>query len=209
MRVTIGTNSIDSSARYGVLNGLQAMRRVLGTHRWTVSFDDIVAADVLLLVGTNITESNPITGLKVKEAVKQRGAALVTIEALEPAIDTISNIVNLSLHHFCVPATHMRDTILGLFKAVVEQNLVQPDLMQRQPAYVSAVTRALQQISWQDLQAVTGTDTACFTDAAKVLAGGRRVVILAGQVLLRSERGYSGSLNLLDLLILTGKLDQP
>jgi formate dehydrogenase alpha subunit len=52
-------------------------------------------------------------------------------------------------------------------------------------------------------------DRASFTDAAKVLAGGRRVVILAGQGLLRSEQGYSGSLNLLDLLLLTGKLDQP
>jgi formate dehydrogenase alpha subunit len=209
MRVTIGTNSIDSSARYGHMNGLQAMRRVQGTHRWTVSFDDIVDADVLLLVGTNITESNPITGLKVKEAVKKHGATLVTIETLEPAIDTISNVANLSLHHFCVPATYMRNTILGLMKAVVEQNLVQPDLIQRQPAYVNAVTCALHEISWQDLQAATGIDTASLTDAAKVLAGGRRVVVLAGQVLLRSEHGYSGSLNLLDLLLLTGKLDQP
>ncbi len=209
MRVTIGTNSIDSSARYGHLNGLHALRRVQGTHRWTISFDDILAADVLLLVGTNITESNPITGLKVKEAVKKGGATLVTIEALEPALDTISNIANLSTHHFGVPAAHMQNAILGLSKAVVEQNLVPADLRQRQPAYLGALTHALQQISWQDLQAATGIDTASFIAAAKVLAGGRRVVVLAGQVLLRSERGYSGSLNLLDLLILTGKLDQP
>ncbi len=209
MRVTIGTNSIDSSARYGHMNGLQAMRRVQGTHRWTVSFDDIVAADILLLVGTNITESNPITGLKVKEAVKKHGATLVTIETLEPAIDTISNIATLSSHHFCVPSTQMRNTILGLLKAVVEQNLVQLDLTQRQPAYVSAVTRALEQIAWPDLCAATGTDTTAFTDAAKVLAGGQRVLILAGQGLLRSENGYTGSLDLLDLLLLLGKLDQP
>ncbi|HSA62909.1 MAG TPA: NADH-quinone oxidoreductase subunit NuoG [Nitrospiraceae bacterium] len=209
MRVTIATNNIDSSARYGHLNGLQAMRRVQGTHRWTVGFDDIAAADVLLLVGTNITESNPITGLKVKEAVKKRGAALVTIEAVEPSIDTLSNIANLSRHHFSVPATHMRNAILGLLKAVVEQSLVQPDLLQRQPAYVNAVTRALLDISWEDVQASTRADTASFTDAAKVLAGGRRLVILAGQSLLRSEQGYSGSLDLFDLLLLTGKLDQP
>ena len=52
---------------------MQALRRVQGTHRWTVAFEDIVAADVLLLVGTNITEANPITGLKVKE-VRAGGA---------------------------------------------------------------------------------------------------------------------------------------
>ena len=72
MRVVIGTNNLDSSARYGHMNGVQAMRRVQGTHRWTVTFEDIVEADVLLLVGTSITETNPVTGLRVKEAVKKR-----------------------------------------------------------------------------------------------------------------------------------------
>jgi formate dehydrogenase alpha subunit len=48
------------------------MRRVQGTHRWTVTFEDIVEADVLLLVGTSITETNPAAGLRVKEAVKKR-----------------------------------------------------------------------------------------------------------------------------------------
>ncbi|MDH4096778.1 MAG: NADH-quinone oxidoreductase subunit NuoG [Nitrospira sp.] len=209
MRVVIGTNDIDSSARYGHLNGMQAMRRVQGTHRWTVSFDDIAAADVLLLVGTNITESNPITGLRVKEAVKKRGATLVTIEALEPSIEAISNIANLSLHHFCVPAPRIGSAVLGLLKALVEQNLAQPDLARQQPAYVRAVTEALGQISWQDVQAVAGGDAAAYAAAAKVLAGGQRVVVLAGQSLLRSPDGHSGSLNLLDLLLLIGKLDQP
>lgn len=209
MRVVIGTNNIDSSARYGHLNGLQAMRRVQGTYRWTVSFDDIVGADVLVLIGTNITESNPITGLKVKEAVKKHGAKLITIEALEPAIETISNIANLSLHHLCVPAPHIPDAVLGLLKALVEKQAVQPDLLKRHPVFVNAVTHALQQIAWEDLRRSTGTDRAAFVDAVNILSSGQRVVVLAGQGLLRGTRGYAGSLNLLDLLLLSGKLDQP
>jgi len=71
MRGVIGTNKIDSSARYGYINGARALNRVQGIPRWTIANEDIVAADTLLLVGTNVTETNPITGLKVKEAVKQ------------------------------------------------------------------------------------------------------------------------------------------
>ncbi|MBH0189335.1 MAG: NADH-quinone oxidoreductase subunit NuoG [Nitrospira sp.] len=209
MRVVIGTNNIDSSARYGHLNGIQAMRRIQGTHRWTVSFEDITSTDVVLLVGTNITESNPITGLKVKEAVKKRGARLVTIEALEPSIEPISNIANLSSHHFCVPSPRMGNAVLGLLKALIEHNLVHPELAPQHPAYVRAVTERLGQISWQDMQAATGSTAAAFADAAKVLAAGRRVIVLAGQGLLRSADGHHGSLNLLDLLLLIGKLDQP
>ena len=209
LRVAVGTNHIDSSARYGHVNGLYAMQLVQGTHRWTVTFDDILDADVLLLIGTNITETNPITGLKVKEAVKKRRATLITIESLEPVIGTISNIATLSQHHFRTLPSDMPTSILGLLKAIIEQNLIQPNLMQQYPAYVGAVTSALQEVSWQDLQATTGIKSDAFVEAAKVLAAGRRVVVLAGQQLLRSERGYSGSLSLLDLLLLTGKLDQP
>ncbi len=209
LRVAVGTNHIDSSARYGHVNGLQAMQLVQGTHRWTVTFDDILDADVLLLVGTNITETNPITGLKVKEAVKKRRATLITIESLEPVVDTMSNIANLSHHHFRIPTGNTHYGILGLVKAVVEQNLAHPDLAQRYPAYLNAITSALQGISWKDLQAATGIEPDSFARAAKVAAGARRVVILAGQLLLRSEHGYSGCLTLLDLLLLTGKLDDP
>lgn len=209
LRVVVGTNHIDSSARYGHVNGLHAMQLVQGTHRWTVTFDDILEADVLLLVGTNITETNPITGLKVKEAVKKRQATLITIESLEPVIDTMSNIANLAHHHFRVPTGETHLAILGLVKAVVDQNLTQPDLAQRYPAYLNAIMSALQQTSWPDLQSATGIEPASFMAAAKTAASARRIVILAGQLLLRSEHGYNGCLTLLDFLLLTGKLDQP
>ena len=209
MRLTIGTNNLDSSARYGHINGIQAMRRVQGTHRWTVTFEDITQADVLLLVGTNITEANPITGLKVKEAVKKHETTLLTIEALQPAIGTISNITNLSQQHLCVAPPQFGAAVLGLLKAVVEGNHIDSTLRQRASDYVSAVSQAVQQLSWDDLALSTGASRESFARMAASVAGGRRVVALAGQTLLRSQGAYGNCLNLLDLLLLTGKLTTP
>jgi NADH-quinone oxidoreductase chain G len=206
MRLTIGTNNLDSSARYGHVNGVQAMRLVQGTHRWTVTFEDIVQADVLLLVGTNITETNPITALKIKEAVKKHDATLLTIEAIQPAIGTISNISNLSRHHVCVAPSQFGGAVLGLLKAVVEGNHIDNTVRQRAPDYVSALSQAVQQLAWDDLILCTGEPRESFVQMAASLAGGRRVVALAGQILLRSQGGYGICLNLLDLLLLTGKL---
>jgi formate dehydrogenase alpha subunit len=206
MRLTIGTNNLDSSARYGHVNGVQAMRLVQGTHRWTVTFEDITQADVLLLVGTNITEANPITGLRVKEAVKKHEATLLTIEAIQPAIGTISNISNLSQQHFCVAPSQFGAAVLGLLKAAVENNHVDSTIRQRAPDYVSAVSQAVQQLTWNDLALSTGISRESFAHMAASVAGGRRVVALAGQLLLRTQGGYGICLNLLDLLLLTGKL---
>src|SRR5262245_14597044 len=206
MRVTIGTNNLDSSARYGHINGVQAMQLVQGTHRWTVTFEDIVQADVLLLVGTNITEGNPITGLKVKEAVKKHDATLLTIEAIQPAVGTISNITNLSQQHFCVAPSQFGAAVLGLLKAVVEGDHIDSTIRQRAPAYVSAISDAVQQLAWDDLTLNTGISHESFVQMAVSVAGGLRVVVLAGQNLLRNQGGYGICLNLLDLLLLSGKL---
>src|SRR5262249_32812137 len=147
---------LDSSARYGHVNGVHALRRVQGTHRWTVTLEDILDADVLLLVGTNITETNPVTGLKVKEAVKKGHATLLTIDSMQPAIGTISNIATLAHQHLCVGPTQLGNAVLGLLKAVIEETLVDATLGQRAPAYLGAITQALQAIPWQELTAATG-----------------------------------------------------
>jgi NADH-quinone oxidoreductase chain G len=208
MRLVIGTNNLDSSARYGHLNAVQAMRRVQGTHRWTVTFEDIVAADVVLLVGTSITETNPIVGLRVKEAVKKRQARLLTLEATEPGIDSISNITNLAHQHVGVPTAQFGDALLGLLKAVVDGRYVDPSLQTRAAEYVTTVSEALGQLQWSDLEATTGVGRDRFLEMAAVIAQGRRVVALAGQDLLRSTGGYGACLNLLDVLLLTGKLSE-
>jgi NADH-quinone oxidoreductase chain G len=209
MRVAIGTNNVDSSARYGHLNGIQAMRRVLGTHRWTVTYEDITQADVILLVGTNLTETNPITGLKVKEAVKKHQARLFTIESIQPAIGTISNITNLADQHVCALPPQFGSAILGLLKAIVEGRHTDSTLQNQAPDYVTALSQALEALSWQNLEAVAGTTRESFETMAAGISKGRRVVVLAGQELLRSGAGYPACMDLLDLLLLTGKLSQP
>src|SRR5437867_2457301 len=209
MRLAIGSNRIDSSARYGHINGVRALRRVQGTHRWSVTFEDIVAADVLLLVGTNVTETNPITGLKVKEAVKKRGATLLTIESLVPAVGTISNITNLATHHVSAHPDQFGNIVLGLVKAVVEEGLVDQALAQRAGSYVQAISEAVRACPWPAIEEATGATSSTLKETARAFAAAARTVILVGQDVLRAPRGSGIATNLLDLLLLTGKHGQP
>jgi formate dehydrogenase alpha subunit len=82
-------------------------------------------------------------------------------------------------------------------------------LRQRASDYVSAVSQAVQQLSWDDLVLSTGASRESFAHMAASVAGGRRVVAVAGQTLLRGPGGYGICVNLLDLLLLTGKLATP
>ena len=71
MRLAVGTNNIDSAARYGYINAISAIKQVIGNKRFEASLSDIADADVILAIGTNITEVNPIAGLKVRAAAKR------------------------------------------------------------------------------------------------------------------------------------------
>ncbi|HEY5626498.1 MAG TPA: NADH-quinone oxidoreductase subunit NuoG, partial [Nitrospira sp.] len=209
MRVAIGTNNLDSSARYGHINAVQAMHRVQGTHRWSVTYEDLTKADALLLVGTNITETNPIAGLKVKEAVKKHGARLFAIESIQPAIGTISNITNLAERHVCTLPAQYGHAVIGLLKALVEGAQIDPTIQKQSPEYVAAISQAAARHSWPDIEGATGATREVFAQMAAGLAKARRVIVLGGQDLLRSSGGYAVSLNLLDLLLLLGKLSAP
>ena len=209
MRQVIGTNRIDSGARYGHIRGVQALMRVQGTHRWTIAFEDIAAADTLLLVGTNITETSPVTGLRVKEAVKKRQATLVTMETLQPAVDTLSNIANLATQHFLTYPGQYRHTVIGLIKAVLEQGLVDTAVRQQAPAFVERLTAAVRELPWESLEAATGQTRSQWIASAQTMAAAKRLVILMGNGILRHPQGQHIATNLLDLLILLGKIDKP
>ena len=206
MRVVVGTNQIDSSARYGHINGVRALRRVQGTHRWTVRYEDMAQADTIMLVGTNVNEANPITALHVKQAVKQGGAQLITLESFLPVRSTVSNIATLSRHHLTVTSGQFAAAILGLVKAVVESDLVHEDITKQAPEFVQTIRTNVAKVSWQAIQEQSGLSQEDIEAAARAYSQAERAVVLVGRDVLRSLGGEGLVTNLMDLQILTGHL---
>lgn len=204
MRGVIGTNHIDSSARYGYINGVKALQRVQGNHRWTITFDDIVDADTVLLVGTNITEANPITALKVKHAIKHNAAKLITLETAIPAFATVSNITTLATHHLTVLPGDFDVAVLGLIKALAEQNLIDERISGRASEFARTIVAEVEKVSWQEIQQTIGLSSDQLKSAARTLKQAQRLVVLAGQGVLRAVGGEGIVTNLLDLVILAG-----
>ena len=204
MRLAIGSNHLDSSARYGHVNAVEALRRVQGTNRWTVSYEDILQADALLLIGTQITFANPIVGLKVKEAVKKHDAKLLTIETGLRSVETTSNIVNLSSVHLPVAFDRHAEAVQGLIKALFDENLMDSGLESRSADFVAKTKAIISASPYPD-----GIDASTLRAIAKAFAAAKRGVIIVGQDLLQAPGGYQAMTNLTDFLLLLGKLTQP
>tara|TARA_B100000315_G_scaffold172495_1_gene160979 strand:- start:13045 stop:15708 length:2664 start_codon:yes stop_codon:yes gene_type:complete len=208
MRMSVGTNQVDSSVRYGHINAAMAMETVQGTTRWLITYEDIVKAHTILLLGTRITETNPIVGLKVKEAVKKGGAKLITIESTVPVVQTISNITNLSSLHLQANPLAYGAVIQGMIYAVLAEGLVNEETRDRYPQYIERLKQATMSFSLRDCAQVAWVSDDQIKTAATVFSESPNGIVLVGQGVLRSPGAFETVLNVFDLLLLTGKLNQ-
>src|SRR5256712_13417391 len=80
-------------------------------------YEQITKANVLLLIGTDITETNPIDSLRVKEAIRVYGAQVIV------ATSRLTNIAKLASHPLPIAAGGERWVIPALVKAAVGEGL--------------------------------------------------------------------------------------
>ncbi|TAL10229.1 MAG: 4Fe-4S dicluster domain-containing protein [Nitrospirae bacterium] len=203
MRAAIGTAHVDSSARYGHLNFTRALQQAAGIGRMMNGYEQITKANVLLLIGTDITETNPIAGLRVKEALRVYGAQVLV------AASRMTNIAKLATHPLPIAAGSEGWVIKALVKAVVEEDLVEEAAVAAAPEAFAALKQAVAGLSWELLAARTGLSREAAVEAARLYAEAPRAVILCAEGVTRQADGYANVLNLVDLAWVTGKLAKP
>ncbi len=203
MRAVLGTNQLDSSARYGHVNFVRAMRQALGVSRGTADSEDITKAKAILVIGSNITETNPVAAIRVKEAIRVYRAQVVVVDAIT------SNIAKLSSHPMLIKPGTEGLFVQGLVKAVLEQDLVDTDVVNQHPQAFAALKQAAASLSLPRIAEMTGATVDQIVAAATIYAESPRSVIIIGEGIVRRTGGYRDVLNLFDLAWVTGKLMQP
>ncbi len=198
----LGTNHIDSSARFGRINAVRALQRVFGTTR-VGRYEEILQADLILSIAGDMAQSNPIVALKVKEAVKRRGAKLIAIDPYSDLSDPYrSHIPRLAANspgslHVGIHPFSEGSAILGLVKALARES--------GGGAFSSALARATDRISWPQIEAATGVNADLFRRIAGLLCSAQRAVLLFGRSITDSASGYRETMNLLDALLLSAE----
>jgi formate dehydrogenase alpha subunit len=203
MREVIGTPHVDSGARYGYMNAARALSSAFGTMR-QVRYEDIVNADVILSFAGDMTETNPICAIKVKEAVRKKGAKLIAIDSFNTARDTYkSHLPHMAHRHLSVRMGEEGWVILGLLKVLSEKPLANERIG---PDDIQKINKAVSDLSFYTIERMSGIREAAIREAAALYAGASRGVLIIGRAILRSKNGYQNSLNLSDLAILAGQV---
>ncbi|MGH7231699.1 MAG: molybdopterin-dependent oxidoreductase [Nitrospiraceae bacterium] len=203
MRVAIGTNQLDSSARYGHINFVRAMQQALGVGRMMNDWEDITKAKAILLVGSNITETNPLTAVRVKDAIRIYQSQVIVVDSAQ------TNIAKLASHPMMVRPGTEGLFVQGLVKSVIDRDLVDAETTAKHPEAFLALKQAVSALSLDTIAAETGIAVDRIHEAAAIFAETPRAVILCAEGIVRRPGGYERVLNLIDLAWITGKLGRP
>ncbi|MDR4496080.1 MAG: molybdopterin-dependent oxidoreductase [Nitrospirales bacterium] len=202
MRHAIGTNHVDSSARYGHINFVRALTHTVGVTRTMNTSEEINKAKAILIVGANITETNPVASLRVKAALSVYKAQTIVVDSAQ------TNIAKLASHPIMVNPGTEGVYVQGLVKSVIEQDLIDEETTGIYPQALAALKQAANEVSLETVSTLTGVDIDQIHETAKIFAEASRSVIICGEGVLRQFGGYHHMLNLVDLAWLTGKLDR-
>jgi len=200
MRTVIGTNNLDSSARYGHVNFVRAVHHALGLHRTMNTSADITKATAILVVGSNITETNPVASLRIKAALGTYKASVIVVDSMQ------TNLAKLASHPIMVKPGTEGVLVKGLVKSVLDQDLVDSDVTGQAPPAFDALKQAANAISLEAVAQQTGIAVEQINEIAKIFAEASRSIILCGEGIVRQHDGYNNVLNLVDLAWVTGKL---
>ncbi|MCZ6801296.1 MAG: molybdopterin-dependent oxidoreductase [Nitrospirae bacterium] len=203
MRTVIGTNHVDSSARYGHLNFVRAVQHSLNIGRMMNTSADISRAKAILLVGSNITETNPVASLRVKAALGTYKSQLIVVDSAH------TNIAKLASHPMLVKPGTEGLFVQGLVKTVLDQDLVDNSSTDQHPDAFAALKQAASAVSLENIAKQTGIAVEQIQEAARIFAEAPRAIIICGEGIVRQSNGYHNVLNLVDLAWVTGKLNQP
>lgn len=203
MRTVFGSNHLDSSARYGHMNFVHASRHALGFGRTPNDWEDLTKAKSILVIGANITETNPLTAVRIKEAIRVYKAQVVVFDS------TVTNIGKLASHPFLIKPGTEGWVIDGLVKATIDQDLVDEITTGKHPKAYEALKAAVAGLSLDQIAAYTGVSVEAYREIAAIMAEGPRSIFLCAEGIVRRPDGYQNVLKLIDLAWITGKLGKP
>jgi formate dehydrogenase major subunit len=120
MRCVVGSNHIDNCARVCHSATVTGMMDTIGASAATNSIQDLDLAKLVLVVGANPTESHPVVGARIKQAVG-RGAALIVIDPRRTELARLADL-HLQLH----PGTNVA-LLNGLGHILIQEGLIDQD----------------------------------------------------------------------------------
>ncbi len=196
-RGVLGTDNLDTSARFYQAPTLHAMSLQLGWAAATASLTDIEQADVLLVVGSNAKEQTAKAGSYLIWAA-HHGKKLVVVDPRET-----------ELSHFAVQHLRPKPATDVVWINALCNWLIRSNRQAAEARGVNALAKELESYSLPAAASACGVGQEELERLAALVGDADRLLVLYGDGLTQQASGCEAVKGLINLVILTGNLGKP
>ena len=197
-RAVIGTNNIDNCSRYCQTPASKGLSRTVGYGGDSGSIADIEIADLVIIVGSNTSESHPVLATRVKRSHKHRGQRLI--------------VSDLRLHEMAERADiHLKPNpstdevwIQAVTKHLIDTGRHNQAFVDRWVEKFDEFKQSLEPYTLEHAEQVTGIPVATLQQVADEIARAERVCVLWAMGVTQHCGGSDTSTSICNLLLATG-----
>src|SRR6204780_133824 len=210
VRAAFGNNNVDTCARVCHSPTGYGLKTAFGTSATTQDFESVMQADVIVVIGANVTEGHPVFAAQMKRRLRQ-GAKLIVVD---PRVTEIVRLphVQASYHLQLRPGTNVA-LINAIAHVVVTEGLADDAFAAARcdPAEFEAWKRfvAAPHNSPESMEKITGVPAAKVRAAARLYATAPNGAIYYGLGVTEHSQGSTMVLGIANLAMATGNIGRP
>ena len=193
-----GSPHVDSCARLCHAASSVGLKHSIGWGAPTISLTDLVAAELILIVGSNLPNNQPVS-TKYLHAARQRGARIVVVNPFkEPALERywIPSVAGSAFFgtplmddYFAVRPGGDIAFFSGLLKALDERRGWDDSFVERHTTGAAELREHLGRLSWAEIESDSGVSRAEIDGLAARYAAAKSAVIVYSMGLTQYEFG--------------------
>jgi len=199
-RCVLDTNNIDNGGRLYNSASRIGLGSSLGFSGTTNYLSDLEQAELILVIGTDLSSSAPAVGYAIKRAVKQRGVKLLLIDPRQTKL-------YLFAHLWLRPEVGTDVALInGLAKVIIDEGLLDEEFVDRRTDNFEAFDVSLKKYTLEYVEKTTGVTGQEIRAAARLYAEASRAAIVYGTGITQHTAGTDGVGALANLALLTGNI---
>jgi formate dehydrogenase major subunit len=207
VRAAFGNNNVDTCARVCHSPTGYGLKQTLGESAGTQTFDSVMKADVIMIIGANPASAHPVFASQMKRRLRQ-GAKLIVIDPRTTEM-VKSPHVQADYHLKLMPGTNVA-IVNALAHVIVTENLCREDYVAERCDTASFAEWkefvALPENSPEAVQAATGVPAAEIRGAARLYATGGNAAIYYGLGVTEHAQGSTMVIGIANLAMATGNV---
>jgi formate dehydrogenase alpha subunit len=202
MRTVVGSNNVDSIDHADQAASEEALTMVLGGSAATNSRQDLAQADVILVVGADLTESHPVLALEVLKAIRH-GKTVIVIDPRKTDLAT-----KAGMHLALKPGTDLA-LVRAMMRHVVDLGLSDTEFVAARTEGLAALQGTLAGLNLGVEASTCGVDADLLRAAASAVGQAGAVATIYGTGVTRGPKALATVCALAYLALLTGNYGRP